>query len=76
MAASPGLCAARSAHVCACTLAGSRMPAHCQHRRCHEGARCVQGMMKTASGRRLARQRTAYMRDYLDRFEDEWYCRM
>jgi hypothetical protein len=52
------------------------MPAHCQHRRCHEGARCVQGMMKTASGRRLARQRTAYMRDYLDRFEDEWYCRM
>ncbi len=36
----------------------------------------VQGMMKTASGRRLARQRTAYMRDYLDRFEDEWYCKM
>ena len=35
-----------------------------------------QGMMKTASGRRLARQRTAYMRDFLDRFEDEWYCKM
>ncbi|KAK9845817.1 hypothetical protein WJX81_003221 [Elliptochloris bilobata] len=38
----------------------------------HEKLLRLQGMMKTACGRRMAEQRTAYMREFLQRFDSEW----